>query len=168
MLLLNLPQYVVHGVAGNVCLSADMSYCSTVIRYRSHNSHLACCCLQTIWQDWMLKLTSLLLEGDDNGNSSDAVGTSRKHATSQLRSRTVYRDATGRKPATGGQLASCILDVDRNSVTIKETISCGQHCVVRASNFCKHYKAWHIWLILCMSHGTQISISQSLQSYLHL
>ena len=117
MLLLNLPQYVVHGVACNVCLSADISYCSTVIRYGSHNS-LPCHNFPT-------------------------------------RSRTVHRDAIGREPATGGQLASCILDVDRNSVTIKETISCGQHCVVRASNFCKHYKAWHIWLILCMSHGTQ-------------
>lgn len=97
--------------------------------------------LQTIWQDWMLTLTILLLEGDDYGNSSDAAGTSCKHATLELRNRTVYRDATGSEPLTGPQLPVCIPDVDRACLTIKETISFGKHCVVRASSFCKHYKA---------------------------
>ncbi len=85
--------------------------------------------------------TILLLEGDDYGTSSDAVGTSRKHATLELRNRTVYRDATGSETLTGGQLASCIPDVDRACVTIKEAISHGKHCMVRASSFCKHYEA---------------------------
>ncbi len=75
----------------------------------------------------MLMSTILLLEGDDYCNSSDAVGTSRKHATSELRNRTVYRDATGNEPLTGAQLPICIPDVDRACVTIKETISHGKH-----------------------------------------
>ena len=82
-----------------------------------------------------------LLEGHDCGNSSDAAGISRKHATLELRNRTVCREATGSKPWTGGQLASRIPDVDPASITIKEAISLGRHCVVRASSFCKHYRA---------------------------
>ena len=83
----------------------------------------------------------LLLEGEEYGNSSDTVGTSRKHATLQLRNRTVYRDATGSEPLPGGQLPSCIPDVERACVAIKETISHGKHCMVQARSFCKHYKA---------------------------
>ena len=86
-------------------------------------------------------LISLLLVDDDNGNSSDAVGTNLKRAALALRNRTVYRDASGSKALTASELAGCIPDVDRGSVTIKETISCGQHCMVRASNCCQHYKA---------------------------
>jgi hypothetical protein len=89
----------------------------------------------------MLMSAILLLEGEDYWNSSNAVGPSRKHATLELRNRKVYTDATGSEPLTGAQLPVCIPDVDRACVTIKETISFGKHCVVRASSFCKHYKA---------------------------
>ena len=89
----------------------------------------------------MLMSAILLLEGEDYGNSSNAVGPSRKHTALDLRNRKVYTDATGSAPLTGAQLPVCIPDVDRACVTIKETISFGKHCVVRASSFCKHYKA---------------------------
>lgn len=82
-----------------------------------------------------------LLAGDDYWNSSGAAGTSRKHATLEVRNRTVYREATRSKRWTGGQLASRIPDVDRASITMKEAISLGRHCVVRASSFCKHCRA---------------------------
>lgn len=93
----------------------------------------------------MLMLTSPLLEGDDNGNSSDAVGTSRKRTALELRNRTVSKDATGSRPLTCCQSASCIPDVDRACVTINETISHGRHCMLRGSNCCKHQKAQHAW-----------------------
>jgi len=81
-----------------------------------------------------------LHEGDDIGNSSDAVGTSRKAFRYPLRNRVVQDDATGNEPLSDGpraQLACCIPDVDHAWFAIKEPIHHGRHCVVRFNTFCR-------------------------------
>lgn len=79
-----------------------------------------------------------LHEGDDIGNSSDTVGTSRKAFRYPLRNRVVQDDTTGDEALSDGpcaQLACCIPDVDRAWFTIKEPIHHGRHCMVRSNTF---------------------------------
>ncbi|KAL0035950.1 hypothetical protein WJX77_008921 [Trebouxia sp. C0004] len=74
--------------------------------------------------------------GEDNGNFSDAVGISHKHAALELRNEQYI--ATPQEVSLR-QVVSCIPDVDRACVTIKEAITRGQHCMVRQGTFQSHY-----------------------------